>query len=235
MKIDKATLRQPSTISLIIANLFPLVGVIFFGWDTFLVVLLYWLENLIVGFYTILKIFFAYTENPLDRIFRIFPAAFFTFHYGAFCGVHGLFILFLFGNKDAEPFPQGDAWPCFFVFIQLFVNVIRHLFEAMPKEMLLILTALMISHGIGFVNNYLLNGAYLNATTKKLMNEPYPRMAVLHISIILGAFLIAAFGSPIGILIVLVILKTAFEISWHTKHPGKPLNSNPGQSDKISV
>lgn len=223
MKIDKAILKQPSTISLIIANLFPLIGVIFFSWDAFYVVLLYWVENLIVGFYTILKIFFAKAEHNIVRIFRSFPAAFFTFHYGAFCGVHGLFILVLFGNKDIHPFPKGQAWPCFFVFIQLFVNVIRHLFAAMPKEMFLIITALL-SHGIGFVNNYLLNGAYLTAKTKKLMHEPYPRIFVLHIAIIIGGFLTMSMGSPIGALIVLVILKTAFEISWQLKRQQKPKN-----------
>ena len=221
MKIDKATLRQPSTITLITANLFPLVGVIFFGWDAFYVVLLYWAENLIVGFYTILKIFFAEAEHHIERVFRIFPAAFFTLHYGGFCGGHGLFILVLFGNKDIQPFPKGQAWPCIFVFLQLLINVIRQLFTVIPKEMLLILAALLVSHGVGFVNNYLLNGAYLNVKTQKLMHDPYPRIIVLHIAIIFGGFATMALGSPIGLLIVFILLKTAFEFSWQFKFQQK--------------
>jgi len=224
VKISREDFRRPSIIALIAANLFPLVGVMFWHWDAFYVVLLYWVENLIVGFYTILKIFFAKAERPAFRFFRIFPAAFFTLHYVGFCGGHGLFILFLFGDKDAEPFPQGEAWPCFLVFLQLLINVIRQLFAVLPRQMLLILAGLFVSHGIAFVNNYLLNGEYLTAKTKNIMGEPYPRIFVLHIAIIIGAFFTMALGSPIALLVVLVILKTAFEISWQLKRKQKPKN-----------
>ena len=221
MNFDKATLRKPSIITLIIANLFPLIGVIFFKWDAFYVVLLYWVENLIVGFYTILKIFFAKAEHNIARVFRLFPAAFFTLHYGGFCGAHGLFILFLFGKKEFDPIPGNNAWPCIFVFLQLLINVIRQLFTVVPKEMLFILAALFVSHGVGFVNNYLLNDSYLTAKTQKLMHEPYPRIFVLHIAIIFGGFATMALGSPIGLLIVFILLKTAFEFSWQFKFQQK--------------
>jgi len=218
VKISREDFRRPSVIALIAANLFPLIGVVFWHWDAFYVVLLYWAENLIVGFYTILKIFFAKAEHPVERLLRIFPAAFFVLHYGGFCGGHGLFILFLFGNKEFNPFPGDNAWPCLLIFLQLLINVIRQLLTVLPRDMLLILTGLFISHGIGFVNNYLLNGEYLTAKTKNIMGEPYPRIVVLHIAIIFGAFLTMALDSPIALLVVLIILKTAFELSWHLKH-----------------
>jgi len=218
---SRKDILRPSNIGLVAANLLPLAGVLFWRWNAFYVVLLYWAENLIVGFYAILKMFFAKAEHPIERLFRIFPAAFFVLHYGGFCGGHGLFILFLFGNKELNLFPGNNAWPCILVFLQLLINVIRQLFTVMPWDMLLILTGLFLSHGVGFVNNYLLNGEYLTAKTQKLMHEPYPRIVVLHIAIILGAFLTTALGSPIGLLVALVILKTAFELSWQLKHQQK--------------
>ena len=48
--------KEPTVISLIIANLLPLIGVFFWDWEAFDVVFLYLLETLIVGFFTILKI-----------------------------------------------------------------------------------------------------------------------------------------------------------------------------------
>ena len=39
----------PSLAALVIANAIPLVGVLFLGWTVFPLVLLYWLENVVVG------------------------------------------------------------------------------------------------------------------------------------------------------------------------------------------
>ena len=55
MKLLKKELLDIPVISLLIANAIPLWGVIFLGWDAFYIVLLYWTENLIIGFYNVLK------------------------------------------------------------------------------------------------------------------------------------------------------------------------------------
>ena len=44
-----------STRVLIAVNTIPAVGVLFFGWDAFNVVFLFWLENLVIGFFAVLK------------------------------------------------------------------------------------------------------------------------------------------------------------------------------------
>ena len=41
--------------ALIIANLVPLVGVLWFGWDVWGILIIYWLENGIVGLFNVLK------------------------------------------------------------------------------------------------------------------------------------------------------------------------------------
>jgi len=40
-----------STGSLILSNLVPLFGVLFFGWSISTILILYWSENAIIGFY----------------------------------------------------------------------------------------------------------------------------------------------------------------------------------------
>jgi len=59
MGITKKYLSNVSLIALLIANIIPLFGVLFLEWDAFSIVLLYWAENLVIGFYNVLKIAFA--------------------------------------------------------------------------------------------------------------------------------------------------------------------------------
>jgi hypothetical protein len=42
----------------------PLWGVLFFNWDAFYLVFLYWSENLVIGFYNILKMLLSQPLNP---------------------------------------------------------------------------------------------------------------------------------------------------------------------------
>jgi hypothetical protein len=42
-------------VALIVANLVPLVGVLWFGWNVWAILIIYWLENGIVGLFNVLK------------------------------------------------------------------------------------------------------------------------------------------------------------------------------------
>jgi len=75
---DKFTKNFP-LLCLVAANAVPLYGVAFAGWDAFLVVLLYWAENLIIGFYNILKIAFAKVNKPQENLGKLFLIPFFWF------------------------------------------------------------------------------------------------------------------------------------------------------------
>jgi hypothetical protein len=41
---------RPSTLILLIANLFPLYGIAYWGWDAFVLLMLYWMETGIIAF-----------------------------------------------------------------------------------------------------------------------------------------------------------------------------------------
>jgi hypothetical protein len=53
------------------------------------------------------------------------------------------------------------------------------------------------------------------------MGSPYGRVVVMHVAIIFGAFLTAALGSPVGILIILVGLKTSLDVIFHMRQHKK--------------
>jgi hypothetical protein len=207
-------------IVLLAANLVPLWGVIFWDWDAFNVVLLYWSENIIVGFYNILKMAFARVSKPAEHLGKLFIIPFFSVHYGGFCAVHGFFVLMLFEKADSS-FMDNTTWPCFFVFLQILLNVIRHAYSIMSLEMRYAMGALFLSHGVSFVYNYLMKGEYAKIKPDKLMGSPYARVVIMHVAIIFGAFLTAALGSPVGILIILVGLKTSLDVIFHLRQHKK--------------
>ncbi|MBI4287679.1 MAG: hypothetical protein HY671_04520 [Chloroflexi bacterium] len=85
-------LKKPTVIILIIANLLPIYGVLFLGWEVFPLLLLFWTENIMIGVFNILKIAICSPASPVKWIAKIFVIPFFTFHYAVFMLVHGILI-----------------------------------------------------------------------------------------------------------------------------------------------
>jgi len=200
MRISGSYLTNIPLLALLIANVLPLWGVLFLGWDAFLIVLLYWTENIAIGFYTILKIVFVKAPSPKDQLSKLFIIPFFIIHYGIFTAVHGLFVLRIFKKVD-----------------ELSIYVIRQAYSIIPVNMKYVLLALFVSHGISFVYNYLLKGEYAFAKVE----SPYGRVFVMHIAIIGGAFLAEQIGSPVAVLFVLVVLKTIMDVALHLREHKK--------------
>ncbi len=207
-----------SLTALIGANLIPLAGVFFFNWDVVFIVLLYWAENLIAGFYNILKIALVRTGESIVNSQKLFIIPFFCLHYGAFCGMHGLFLTVFFKIGESSPFPANEeTWPLHLVFIQILFNVVAKIWANRPPEMIWALLGLFISHGISFVENFILGGEYRTSTIKELMRQPYQRIIVMHIAIIAAGIFVMKFNSPMPMLIILILLKIMFDIFLHRR------------------
>jgi len=202
-------------LALLVANAVPLFGVLFLKWDAFYVVLLYWAENLAVGFYNVLKMAFVKVSHPAKHLGKLFMIPFFMVHYGGFTAVHGFFILAIFSKGEQGPPMGNESWPCFFVFLQLLLNVIKHIMSTIPPTVRLAVLSLFASHGISFIYNYLIKGEYTRTNLQKLMGQPYARVVIMHITILGGAFLTMALGSPVALLLILVGLKTIIDIKMH--------------------
>jgi hypothetical protein len=228
MKSSKNNWSDIAVISLLIANIFPLWAVVFLGWDAFAIVLLYWAENIIIGFYNILRMALARVPHPAAHLAKLFMIPFFMVHYGGFMAVHGVFVL-LFFSKTEPSFPRshGQAWPCFFVFLQLLLGVIGQAWSLLPPNAKPILLTLFASHGVSFVYNFLIKGEYATTKPGQLMAKPYSRVVVMHIAIIAGGFFTMAMGSPIPVLVALVVLKTTLDVQFHMReHRSKSKRQN---------
>jgi hypothetical protein len=211
--------RRSSALALLAANLVPVWGVLYAGWDLLPVMLLFWLENLVVGAFNIVKILLARGAKdepprvpaPLAALGRLFVAAFFTFHYGMFCLVHGLFVVTLFGREQiaGRGFNLPDLPGIAFEF------VLRH-------GLIWAVIALAASHGFSFYRHYLAPRAYEDADPGKLLFEPYKRVVILHVVILFGGFAAAAGGSSAAPLLLLLALKIAVDLGAHQREHAMP-------------
>ena len=199
-----------SLAALVLANLMPLAGVLLLGWDVGALMILYWSENLVIGFYTIVRMLVV---SPVGGLFS---SAFFLVHFGGFCAVHGLFISTLL--LDIQPLAgMGDDWPFFLVFVQLLVEVVRGVLAGAPPEWLLGFAALFVSHGISLLQNFFIKGERHRLGIGQLMGAPYGRIVILHITIIIGGFAVIALGERLGMLLMLVALKIVVDIRFHLR------------------
>ncbi|MEO8228798.1 MAG: DUF6498-containing protein [Chloroflexota bacterium] len=195
--------------ALIVANMVPLVGVLFFGWNVWTILIVYWLENGVVGAINVLKMgrasgpFLAGGVSTTLNGRSVVDASkaalipFFVLHYGIFWTVHGVFVLTLplfatLGSGGGGPGPLPSVW-----------------------TILLAIVALIVSHGLSYRLNYIGRGEYLQTSAAKQMFAPYGRLVVLHITIIVGALAIGLTGAPAAAIVVLIVLKTVLDLGLH--------------------
>jgi hypothetical protein len=194
-------------LSLVVANLVPLAGVLVFGWDLRGVMLLYWFENAVVALWAIVRMLVVGRATALPMII------FFCLHFGMFMFVHLVFVYALTDATDwgavdwhgggsfsapARPgagfFPSGAFW--------------AHLSW-------LGAAALLVSHGISFFRNFIAGREWRRSSLAVEMGRPYPRMLIMHVAIIGGAFVIALLRQPVALLAVLVLLKIVVDSGAH--------------------
>lgn len=250
----RRTAASRSAIALLIANAIPLVGVLFFDWSLWTILVVYWLENGIVGFWNVPRMLLA--GGPLITEAALVPGSaagspatalvedeargaarvgltlvvrmaraglseagraglvgFFLIHYGVFWVVHGVFVLSLpevvagFRSSAAEPGAPPPAPGA--------ETSVAGLGEILWPYVVLAAVALFISHGASFFLNYVGRGEYRRTSPTYQMMAPYPRLIVLHLTILIGGVAIATVGAPIAALVIMIVLKTFFDLSLH--------------------
>ena len=189
----------PSLLVLGLANALPIAGVLLLGWKVFPLVLLYWLENVVVGGFNVGKLLLARPQEPAYSVGKLFIIPFFIFHFGMFTLVHGVFVFALFGAKSLPRFDSLAELPAAIRAYHLGWGVL----------------ALVVSHGLSFYWNYFENGEYRRASLPILMMQPYARLVVLHLAVLFGGWIVLTLGSPLLALLVLVALKTAADVRAH--------------------
>ncbi len=188
---------SPSSLLLIAANLVPVAGAALLGWNLGEVMVLYWCESAIVGFFNLARII------AISRWSALFIGPFFLAHYSAFMAAHFLFIyaLFIDGPGGSGPFSGGE------------LSAVGQMFVTLSPA----LVALFISHGYSFVVNFLGHYEFEARPVKDQMADPYKRIVFMHLVLIFGGGLTLALGNPTPVLLLVIVLKICLDVRAHIK------------------
>lgn len=194
-------LRRPDTWLLIAANAVPLLGAIWLGWDVATLVILYWMETAIIGFWTLVRLASAsprqlgaatnFAAGPGMTINGPGLAVFVLAHASIFMLVHFFFLTFLL---------PGD-WKQHLGSVQEFV-----LGFIIPSGIWLPLLGLFLVRGMIAISEM-----RSGAPAGNVIVGFYVRIVIMQLTILLSGFLALAVGG-VAMLVLLILLKTLADL-----------------------
>jgi hypothetical protein len=194
-----------NSLSIVLWNLFPVIGVLFWGWQPISIFVCYALETIVVGVFNVFKLIAVYRyglpDPPEQKGIRgLGIIRFFIFHYFFF--VFGQLTLFFSINMFAFTGP---------------LNAIHNLHAIMlrgPYQIALL--AFIINNTHLFIYDFCFYKKYKMRTMVQQMFEPYPRIFVQQFVVILGCYIFKASGNDYAVLIVFVLAKIFFDLLFHS-------------------
>lgn len=186
-------------IPIILWNLTPLAGVLFFGWKPITVFICYALETVVVGLFNVLRLLVVYryglppkpTETGVKGL-GIIP--FFLVHYYFFVFVQ-LTVFFGFGEGN------------------IFLGPFKAIATFMDTRSTFVALAIYVANCTAlFVNDFMLTGAYKNRTMAEQMFEPYLRIIVQQFVVILGSMFFQLTGSGWPVLVIFIAFKMYLDL-----------------------
>jgi hypothetical protein len=173
-------------------------GIVLLGWSNFTVLAFYWLENVIVGAFTAVRILAAgwrsarYAES-------LATAVFFGLHYGLFCLVHGTFVALLFGGARVADSPADP--------VLLMLGRI-----AGDGAGVVVIAAMVVAAALDAWQAMQRVDAEDPRLIRRIAAEPYGRVVVLHLVLIAGAGIMAGLQLPSAAALLLVAFRLVYEL-----------------------
>jgi hypothetical protein len=198
-------------------------GVLVLGWSPFVVMMLFWFENVVIGVLHVVKLVATGARmGAAGFVGGAALAAFFTVHYGLFTAVHGVFVVLLFGTAELgrAAMDGGLGGPA--------SAMVRYLFA--ERDGWLAVIAIVLLQVSGLVQ-WLARTREAPPPLRDLMGAPYGRIVILHVTLIASGFLVQALKAPVVGALLLVGLKLAYDLVTlgreHRKAAQKPPRENP--------
>jgi hypothetical protein len=196
-----------SDLLLIIANLLPLYGVWFEGWDPRQMFLVYCLETIIIGGYNVIRMIIVTLYRKKDvwegaggsriMVRGWFFILFFIFHYGFFVFIQTA----IFAGVSGLP-SSGSFGP--FTFL-------GKIFSYLTMDARTVLYIFVVMYGLRMMFDFIVSGRYRRTSLGVLMFQPYLRIFIQQFVVILGSIFLA-FGAGKIFMFIFVIIKLYAEI-----------------------
>lgn len=219
--------QRPSLVEMTATTAIPVVGIAAFGWNGLDVLLLCWFENAIVGVFSVLRLalskpvyahradyiaahpwilqHYPISEEEWERAkswpvpqyptYKEFFIPLFIGHYTFFLAVHAFLLATLVRQLPAK------AWWTLF-----------------PAEwssgMALAVASIAATHAWRFKTDDLQGRRHTRSCPFLTMVHPYRRLLILNITLFLGGLAFVWFSLPATLAILLILLKSAFELNW---------------------
>ncbi len=192
---------KTALVLLVAANLVPVLGVLLWDWDVFLLLLLFWCENVIIGIFGIARMIVAGNSDTFAE--GLMLPLFFLVHYGGFMFGHFMVLFAMYSSSVEEAGVLAEPSDYYRVILEN-LNWI-------------VLIALFVSHGWSFVENYMGRREHERLTPGQAMALPYRRMMITHVALLVGGFLLVEKGQPLAGLVFLVLLKIVLDVVFHRR------------------
>lgn len=177
---------------ILLANIFPIAGVLFFGWGLMDVLFLYWMESGIIALFTIVKVFLA----EESRMKEYTSAAFLGFHFAIFMILHLLLISFIFGSFGSVS--VGALGAVAYAFAVLF-----------------------LSHSFSLIRNFIEKKEFEVENVRSLMTRPYKRVYLMQLTLMLLGFGAFLWGEATLLLLLMIVAKVAADAYSHLNEHSK--------------
>ena len=177
-------------------------GVLVLDWSVFIVIALFWLENVVIGIFNVARMLISGVRlGRVGLIAALALSAFFTVHYGMFTVVHGVFVVMLFGQPELGGSMSGLFGPL--------VRMVDYLLA--DREAWFAAVGITLLQATAFFRWTIASRAH-PAVLPALMFAPYGRIMILHFTVIASGLLVAMLKLPVLGALLLVGLKLVFDI-----------------------
>jgi len=156
----------------------PVLGALFWDWDISTILILYWMENVLIGIFTIAKISRCKESENNSEVGGQMKPTDFLLHYGGFMAGHGVFVLLI------TVFSIDD---------DTLMGVARHV-VIQTSWAILAFIPLVFEQWYAYWVDFIGEEKYKRGDTEDFIWRPYSRVIAMHAAIVLGSGAMSAAG-----------------------------------------
>lgn len=196
----------PSDYILIAVNLLPIVGVWAWNWNPKEIFLVYCLESIIMGILTLTKMGIVTISRKKDNWYNngsttqqsgLFFMLFFLVHYGIFVGVQMSIFFSVSGIGEGHH-----------------INALNFFYKwpgLLSIDSMLMLGSFVFCYGFKMIVDFLYSGQYKTISLSLLMFQPYGRIFIQQITVIVGSIFLS-YGAGKIFILIFALVKIFFEV-----------------------